>query len=185
MAKDRVAEKCPFCGKSLVQPSGPDNASVGIISEYPGQYELRHLIPFVADAPAGKILRRELSFFKLDYEKMRVTNVWRHDPSSQEGEYDWHRVQAIKAVANCKYLLLLGSEATSAFLGNGVMAVSGLWSNSLYFPDKLIMPAPNPAALIHGTVGEFRLALQKFSEELKHDEQKETATRTRSRSKRS
>jgi len=144
-----------------VIPSGPPNAVLGIIGEFPGENELRMLAPLIGGA--GRIARKELNSIGVSLDDCRVTNVWMHNPSEAPGEYEWHLAQAVKAVAGCKVVLLFGSDASQAFLKENVGDVAGLITKSDILPGKIVVVSPNPAALVWGTVGEFRLALEKLS----------------------
>lgn len=99
-----------------------------------------------------------------------MTNLWRHAPDDEE--YPMHLAWAVEAVKDCKIVVLLGSEATMAFLDEKVSDVSGLWVKSKILPDKKIISAPNPAAVLRGTLGEFRLAMEGLGDGYKRTRRK-------------
>lgn len=157
--------KCPLCPRNLVSPSGPWEATIGIIGEFPGQEEKRLLAPFVG--ASGRILRTELKRVGIQATDCRLTNLWMHDPLEDDKEYDLHLKQAILAVKKCKIVLLLGSDASQAFLGEKVSNVAGLWLESDLLTNKRVIACPNPAALLHGTIGEFRLTMERLKKEMR------------------
>lgn len=156
-----ISEGVCTCGQRLVQPFGPPEAKVGVISEYPGEVELKTLVPMTG--PAGNVFWREWRRAGLPY--ARVTNVWQHEPAwDDQQEYDEHLKRAIQHVAKCRVILLLGGTATTAFLDTNVMSVSGLWSRSPLLGPRPVLSAPNPAVALRSTVGELRLALTRLKE---------------------
>ena len=155
---------CPKCSLPLVSPDGPQNAKIGLLGEFPGIDEKKAGHPFVG--PTGRILRTELARIGIPLWECKVTNLWGHDPiEKNETEFDFHFGNAVKFLKTCKYLLLMGSEVSHAFLDQNVTDVTGLNVKCTFFPNAvIIVPSPNPAILMHSTLGEFRFALQRFSE---------------------
>jgi hypothetical protein len=96
----------------------------------------------------------------------RVTNLVNHQ-FPDERCYTFGLEQAIREAKGRKAILLLGSECSRIFLGKGVLTISGLVVHSKYLSAPVVRATINPAALLSGTVGEFRLALEKFSRALK------------------
>lgn len=157
---------CPICGAALVRVTGPPAALIGVIGEYPGDDELEELAPFVG--PSGNVLRTELRRLQIDLDDCRVTNMWSHPPTEKnDPDYRWNAQRALAAVAKCEIVLLLGSEVTKAILGEIVSNVGGLVLRSNVLPGKKIIAAPNPTAVMRGTLGEFRTALEVLADEKK------------------
>jgi len=152
------------CGKICVPPSGPRNAPILICGEYLGSEESAAGRPFVGRS--GRILRAELDKIGLNLDEIRVTNLVNHE-FPEEGCYQFGLEQVIREAKGRKAILLLGSECSRIFLGKGVLTISGLVVHSKYLSAPIIRATINPAALLSGTVGEFRLALEKFSRALK------------------
>lgn len=155
-------EKCEHCGESLIKPRGPKESDILIISEFPGKNELEELKPFVG--PAGRVLRTELAKTGFDMSAIRITNVWLHERNDQEECYMLGKEAAIKEADGKKAIILAGSSVVKDFLGKGVLSVSGLNMECNLLSAPIIMPMPNPANAIKGTVGEIRLSLYKFAE---------------------
>lgn len=158
--------KCPNCQKLLVPPAGPPKAPVLIVGEFPGWNEIQRGIPFIG--MAGDILKKEFAKVGIQYSACRVTNLWQHAKVKGDAEFSWHLSQCIKEMRGRRAVLLMGSDCAGAFLEDGVLDVAGMKVKSPLFPKdvKLVMISPNPALLIHDTVGEFRLALAKFKREI-------------------
>lgn len=155
-------KKCGHCGDSLIRPRGPKESDILIISEFPGKQELEELKPFVG--PAGRVLRTELAKAGFDMSAIRITNVWLHDRNDQEECYMLGKEAAVKEAEGKKAIILAGSSVVKDFLGKGVLSVSGLNMKCDMLSAPIIMPMPNPANAIQGTVGEIRLSLYKFGE---------------------
>jgi hypothetical protein len=92
----------------------------------------------------------------------RVTNVSLHQ-FPEESCYTFGLEQVIKEAKGRRAILLLGSECSRIFLKKNVTDISGLKMKSEYLDAPLVMATVNPALLISGVVGEFRLALQRFA----------------------
>ena len=148
------------CGKLAVPPRGNEKAEILIVGEFPGVEEIKQGRPFVG--PSGKILRSELARVEINLSDCRVTNVALHqfpdDPCYQFG-----LEQVINEAKGRRAIFLLGSECSRIFLEKSVLQVSGLVVKSKYLAAPLIMAAPNPAIVISGTLGELRLAIEKFA----------------------
>ena len=158
-----MAKLCKICHEKAVPPLGPKDAEILIIGEFPGQAEIDYGVPFVG--PTGKILKAELGRVGMDFRQCRVANLWVHAPNKNEACYDFSLSIALKEAKDRKGILLLGSECAKTFLRKGVMDVSGLevQDDCEMLSAPLIMCAPNPAILFHGGLGEFRLAMDRFS----------------------
>jgi uracil-DNA glycosylase family 4 len=152
------------CGKICIAPSGPTNAQILICGEYLGSEESAAGRPFVGCS--GRILRAELDKIGVNLDDCRVTNLVNHE-FPEEGCYQSGLEQVIREAKGRKAILLLGSECSRIFLGKGVLTISGLKVESKYLSAPIVRATINPAALLSGTVGEFRLALEKFSRALK------------------
>lgn len=151
---------CPYCGVDLVRAAGSKSSDVLIISEFPGDEEIQQGIPMVG--PMGRVLRSELAYLGLDLRTFRRTNLWMHIPNSQEECYKMGIEAAIKEAKGKRVILLLGSDVVKYFVGKNVSDVTGLRVKSDKLSAPIIIAAPNPAIVFHGTVGEIRFALKKF-----------------------
>lgn len=155
------------CGKPIaVEPQIVKGAALGIIGEFPGEVELLRGRPFVG--PTGDILRRELTMIGIQPHKVVMTNLWLHEPDKvpEDACIQWNLKRAIQTLKACPIVLLLGSECSLIFLQQNVSEVCGLWVKSPLLPKSEILACYNPAILLHGTLGEWRLAMKRLKEKL-------------------
>lgn len=139
------------------------------MAEEPAEEELTNGEPL--SGATGRILRAELARVGIDMYQCRITNVWMHPKIEGRSkaaraiirpELDWHSAKMIAWIRNCRYVLLLGSDATQVFFQEAAQNISGLVLKSPLLPKTLCVAAPNPADLFYSPLGEFRLALDKF-----------------------
>jgi uracil-DNA glycosylase family 4 len=158
---------CPIChNEDCVPASGPRNSPILIVGEFPGQEEIKHGKPLVGRT--GTVLRNELAYLGLDMNAMRLCNLWLHEPNGNEECLQYGASQVIKEATGRKAIFLLGSDVVKYFCGLDVSKVTGLKVTSTYLSAPLIMASYNPAIVFKGTVGEARLAIQKFAKEVEN-----------------
>lgn len=153
---------CPVCNNpKCVPPSGNKNSPILIIGEFPGREETQKGKPMVGKM--GDVLRYELGLLGVDLNRMRICNLWQHEPNGNEDCLK-HGFETVIAEAKGKQaILLLGSESVKAFCNENVSKVCGLEVKSPYLSAPIIMACVNPAVAFHSSIGELRLALKKFS----------------------
>jgi len=167
--------RCPNCPKLLVSPSGPEDAEILIVGEFPGQLEVREGRPWIG--PAGRVLRTELRRIGIDPRGCRITNLWLHavppggptkarDPQESYAlELDWHFRQLLDEMAEKRWLFLMGSEIAKTLLSDSITRVAGTKVKSDFFPASVegAIASVNPAIVVRaGGVGEIRLAMGRF-----------------------
>jgi hypothetical protein len=69
-----------------------------------------------------------------------------------------------KEIKGKTHVLIMGSDITRILWDCGVMDISGLEMKHELFPGVRFFISPNPAQVLHGPVGELRLAFTKFAE---------------------
>jgi len=155
---------CPICNNLLLVPPAGPGGGILLVGEFPGWQEEKVGQPFVGSA--GDILRSELARVGIQYSACRVTNLWQHRITKDEGELDWHVGQLMKEAGRAKYILFMGSECAKTLFHLSVLETAGLKVKAPWLPAsvKVAMIAPNPAIVLHDTAGELRLSLKKFSE---------------------
>lgn len=136
-----------------------------MVGEFPGMEEVLKGIPFVGKA--GEVLRTELAIAGMSIEECRLTNLWLH--SKSDCDLNWHINQLIREMMDSHHVLLMGSDVARALLNDSVMALSGLQVKNPYKTKMFV--SPNPAQLFYSPVGEFRLAVKKFVEAVRKDEE--------------
>jgi uracil-DNA glycosylase family 4 len=157
--------KCPGCGSKLIQPVIPPGSKVALVGTEPGRDEMSTGIPFIG--PTGKILRGEFLRQGIDIGSMIRTNLWLHyypkRIADREPCEDWHVEQLIKTIDGCRAVMLMGRYCTRRFLGVGTLEVTGTRVRIPEFGKGVITIASvNPAICLKGTMGEFRLAVERF-----------------------
>lgn len=140
-----AARDCRRC--ELWQPAtqtvfgeGPDDASVMVIGEQPGDEEDLSGRPFVG--PAGRLFNMALGELGVDREKFYVTNAVKHFRFEQRGKRRLHRnperthvqacsgwLQAERAQLRPAQIVCLGATAAQAILGSSfrLMRERGQW----------------------------------------------------------
>lgn len=167
-----IRNACPSCGTTTVRPSGPANAKVLILGEFPGKAEIEKGHPFATHyrfTTAGKVFRKELERMGLSLGQFRVTNLWLHEPNKNENCYQVGYDQALDEAKNKKAILLVGSEVVELFTKYKVSDVSGLQVDSPILSAPIIYAMPNPAMVFHKGVGEIRLSIEKFARRLENE----------------
>jgi len=140
-----AARDCRRC--ELWQPAtqtvfgeGPDDASVMVIGEQPGDEEDLSGRPFVG--PAGRLFNMALGELGVDRERFYVTNAVKHFRFEQRGKRRLHRnperthvqacsgwLQAERAQLRPAQIICLGATAAQAVLGSSfrLMQERGQW----------------------------------------------------------
>ena len=161
----KLPRTCPTCGAGLVQPRGPLRSPILIAGDQPGWREKMKGLPLVGET--GEVLYSELLRVGLSLEDFRLTNLWLHDEAPDELE--WHKKWLIREMQGRKLVLLMGSKVVMAMTGQPIMDVSGLPVRSPFAPKGcLVMASVNPAIVFKegSTVGELRLAIERFAEQV-------------------
>ena len=110
---------------NLVFGDGNINTKIMIIGEGPGAQEDKEGIPFVGRA--GKLLNKMLESIKLNREKVYISNVVNYRPPSNRKPTDKEILKYLPflinhiEIINPKILILLGSTALNALVGNEVV----------------------------------------------------------------
>ena len=152
---------CPICGNQKgVPPSGNRNSPILVVGEFPGREEIYKGRPMIGRM--GEVLKMELGKLGVDLNRMRLCNLWQHEPNNNADCYEHGMKVVIHEAKGKQAILLLGSDAVKCFTGEKVSDVCGLEVKSVYLSAPIIMACINPAQVFHSGVGEVRLALKKF-----------------------
>lgn len=162
-----MSEICSVCDTPLIKQSGPVFSEILIVGNYPTPKDIerlqpkdkKNLEPFVGWG--GKFFRQELAKAGLDYYQCRAITLWKHKQNKEDGCEMFMITNVIQEAKDKKLILLCGAEVVSTFLDYKVSDTSGLWMDCKYFSGK-VMPMFNPSQMLHGGVGEIRLAIKKF-----------------------
>lgn len=156
---------CPICNNNqCVPPSGPSKSPILIVAEFPGDEEIKKGKPMVGRM--GTILKMELGKLGVDINRIRLCNLWQHAVNDNPECYQQGMKVVMQEAKGKKAILLLGSDAVKCFTGENVSNVCGLNLHSDYLSAPIIIACVNPASAFHGAIGEMRLALKKFSQNI-------------------
>ena len=133
-AKNLVFSDGNINAKNLVFADGNINSKIMIIGEGPGAQEDIAGTPFVGRA--GKLLNKMLGAIKLNRDKVYISNVVNYRPPSNRRPTDKEIERYLPylkshiEIINPKILLLLGSTALNAIIGNEevISRARGKWN---------------------------------------------------------
>jgi uracil-DNA glycosylase len=151
--------KCK-CGLFEVDPTGPMNASILIVTDGPSYDDIRS--GKLMSGRDGDILRKELAISGIQLSSCRVISLHPHG-KSKECDVD-HVSGVTNELQGHDWVILMGSEISQMLIGHSLMEITGLKVKSKLFPKIKFFGMPHPSSMFHGDVGEMRLALQKFTE---------------------
>jgi uracil-DNA glycosylase family protein len=132
----KAAESCQGCelyrnATQTVFGEGPEQASVVLIGEQPGDMEDRRGHPFVG--PAGRILDKALAEAEIAREKVYITNAVKHFKWTPQGKRRKHQKPLMREVMACKpwldlelevlkpkILVCMGATAAQSVLGKNI-----------------------------------------------------------------
>lgn len=164
--------RCEKCGKLLISPIGHPQSPHLLVGEFPGYHENIQNTPFAfrqkpTQTLAGDILKDELTRVGIMFNTLYLTTLWQHPKDEKECDVRLHLDKLVKLFTGRTHVLLMGSEVTQALLGAKVNEVSGLRVEVPTFKKIHFWVSPNPALVHSQPIGEFRLALKRFSEDIK------------------
>jgi DNA polymerase len=145
-------ERCELCfGRTkVVFGVGNPDAELMIIGEAPGENEDKRGEPFVGRA--GEMLNKQLqTVLQLTRGDVYITNVVKcrppdnRDPTAGEVDACLPFLHRQIDVVNPKAILLLGSVASRALLGDGIRRLRGQW---LELRDRPVIATYHPAYLL-------------------------------------
>lgn len=152
---------CPTCGKLFVEPYGFAKATILVVGEYPGYNDTKEGIPFSGDS--GNVIKTEFAKAGINVNECRFMNMWQHVPDDN-CPLDAHMKTLLQEAKGKKYILFMGTMVSQEIFHKAVNDVAGIELTSPLFPKARLMVAPHPATILKGTIGELRLAIQKFKE---------------------
>ena len=141
--------------KNIVFSDGDKNSPIMIVGEGPGQKEDELSLPFIGEA--GQLLNKMLKAINIYREKVYITNVVNYrppnnrKPETKEIERYSEFLREHIYIINPKILILLGSTAMEALLGNKlkITKVRGIWRKiSIHGKDYKTIVTFHPAYLL-------------------------------------
>ena len=158
---------CPVCGSTeMVYPVGSSTSPILIVGEAPGKEELKSGRPFMGNT--GTILRNELGRYGIDYNRMRITNLWQHSDNGNEKCLQNGLEMTIREASTRKLVLLIGAGTVKALCRVSVEEYNGLLV-PCPFLSMPVMVSVQPAIVFkeNGVVGEVKFALGNFAKMIK------------------
>ena len=169
-----TAPTCGVCNQRLVLPCGNPNNPFLVIGEYPGVDSIRRGSAWLDKG--GVLLEREFALAGFNPSIRYMTTFWLHEPDMSGAVLSvtspcWQSMfaRAVMEMKNRKYILLMGSVLSKAFLDiKDATDVSGLRVHSPYWDNECVtIGCISPNHVINGTLGEFRLALKRMKGHMK------------------
>ena len=147
----------------MIIDSGFTTSNILIVGSAPNEEDIRKGYLFSGDN--GKVLQAELN--RAGLSKSHVTMLWDREPD-KEG-LDERVAILYQKMTNVDFVLLMGKELAEVYMDGKISGWYGLRVTSPLIPPnvKLVYAAPSPGLVTHGTVGEFRLSLEKFRKAIK------------------
>lgn len=160
---------CTYCNAKIIEPYGYGENGITIIGDTANKYDVAAGLP-LSGQPLD-ILRSELNFVGIHLDSCYLTNLWKHTKPSgayNTAHFDEHLTETIREIQRSQYVLLIGTEITKILLPiTNTTGILGLpMKSSLANPMKLMMVAPHPTTVMYGTLGEFRLTLEKLGRKI-------------------
>ena len=177
---------CPSCGKGSLLPVIKSSPYM-IVKEIVTGNEIQSQEPFVRSVKnkwgydedtTNHYLNMELGRVGLQLSEFTLTNLYMHVPpkggrtkeqkATLQGCLDYSLSEFIKLAEDKKIILLMGAQAVKLITGYGISDVYGLTLKSEMLPNvPVIVPAPNSDKMLSQPIGEMRLALRNFANQIK------------------
>lgn len=151
--------RCSSCGYMLVAGVGDPSSPDLVLRDYPDfedQKNGRHLT-----GPTSEIIKAEFQFARMSLNQCYVTSLYPH-VHSDDCEFNYLD-EAVTLFKGRKKVLLLGTDAVEPFFNRKAIDLCGVWQKHVAFPGVKFMPCISPATVLSSDLGEFRLALSRFS----------------------
>lgn len=158
---------CPSCGEDVIKPYGYSKSNILIIGDRPEKDEYKSGRPFAG--ATGMVLRKELAEVGIDLFSCRMANLWLHTPNKDENCFDAGLNVVLEEAKGKEAILLVGSAPVEYFTGYKVSDVSGLQVDVDMFSAPIVFAMVMPTIVYHGTVGEVRMAIEKFADKLESE----------------
>lgn len=154
--------KCAHCDAEIsVEATGPEDSEVLLIAFAPNGYDRRNKFPFLK--PDDSILRTELSLAGYPMIYARQIFMWPHGPVDDEEHTNKILAEVMHEMKDRTHVLMVGSQLAKFFAKNSITEINGLERESMFTPnDVSVTYIYDPSMASNKSIGEFRLAVQKF-----------------------
>lgn len=147
------------CGYMIVPGVGDPKSEVRVLRDFPDFEEQKD--GALLKGLSADVLRAEFNKAGMSLGACYVTCLYPH-VWSDTCEVDYVD-QAARMFKNYKKVLLMGTEAVYPFFGKNAIDLCGVWQKHQAFPGVKFMPCITPGNAAKDDLGEFRLALSRFS----------------------
>lgn len=168
---------CPICNQPTITPLG--KGEILILGFQPEDEDISAGQPFVSRNSGGEVLRKELAANKIDWKRLKLDCLWGHPPAKSPSRKKVDQQATNDLNEKCynhffgylmgdvyKAVLLVGAEATKQLTGCSVSDWAGIQMKSDYL-DGLVMCCPKPSQVYSVPLGEVRLSIRKFCNEIR------------------
>lgn len=155
-------ENCPLVNERIARTSGPDNASVVVVSRSPGVTDVQYGKPF--SGASGQVLDHMLELYGYDRKDVKVTNLtlcYSEDPP--QGAIAACRPRLLADIAPATTVIAAGAEAVRELIAKkSIKASRGIEHTK---GMQRFIATNNPAAVLYDSdsfpnlVEDFKLAL--------------------------
>lgn len=177
---------CTSCGKGVLLPVVKSSPYL-IVKEIVTVNEIESQTPFVREVKnkwgydeytTNHYFNMELGKVGLQLAEFSLTSFYMHVPpkggrtkeqkAGLQGCLDYSMQEFIKIAQDKKVILLMGAQAVKLITGYGISDVYGLTLTSeLLLTVPVIIPAPNGDKIMSQPIGEMRLALKNFANQIR------------------
>lgn len=172
-----MANPCPICNQPLITPVGKSSILVLGMGFEEKDDDKFGGVPFTNQN--GDVLRKELAANKVDWKRLRLDYLWGHPPmkaasrkkvdlaeANDLNEKCYNHFFGLLLATDWQAILLVGAEITKQITGCSVSEWAGVQMKSDYF-DCLLMSTPKPSQVFSVPLGEVRLSMRKFCNEIR------------------
>lgn len=165
-------KKCPHCEQALILPTKNPKSPILLVNSIPvKEHFAGDRFPF--PEREREILGHELRLAGWDFYRTQRTIFWKHRiPKAKDENRESCRLfmleSFIKEAKNKQLILLFGKEVVKELTGHSIRNTYGLKVDCSFIESsKIVRIAPKVSEAFEGGVGELRLSVTKFVNELK------------------
>lgn len=165
MSDEWEMDTCPYCNQELMPVAGKLRGALAlIITGEPGKDDLSAGTPL--GGRLGTVMENELFFRDIRLRDCRRMTLWPHPDNGSQECLNFGIQRVVTEASHHRLILLMGAFAVKQLTGMDVSKVTSLVVKSDYFPTQVLVASVDPAIVFHDAVGELRLAIKRFHEEM-------------------
>lgn len=157
---------CEACSSRNYLPTmkesyGDGDSDILVVAYSPNVLDHQNKAMFLK--PDDNILRTELSNVSYSLMYAEQTFLWPHEPCDNEKHLNERLAVLMHKMKNKKAVLMIGAKLAQIFTGHSITNINGLEMPSILTPkDVSVTYIYDPSMAANKSIGEFRLAIQKF-----------------------